>query len=116
MPGYAYEDPRFQPSMRLISAITNAENASITTTFDHDYEDGIIVRFYIPIYYGMRQLDNKTGTITVTGNTTFTVDIDTRTFDTFIVPVHKWWHSKAAMVVPIGEINSKISAAVRNVT
>jgi len=115
MPGYAHEDPQFQPSMRLINAITSAKVPTITTTFAHNYSDGIIVRFYIPSYYGMRELDKKTGTITVTANDTFTVEIDTRKFGAFVVPANEWWHNQTAMVVPIGEVTSQINEAIRDV-
>ena len=112
----AVEDPQFQPAMRLLSSVTRANPAVVTTTFDHDYLDGTIVRFHIPKYYGMRELDRLQGTITVTGDTTFTVDINTKGFQVFAAPAAKWWHSKCALVIPIGEINSQGTAAVQDVT
>ena len=98
---YANQDPQFQPAMRIISAITQASNAEVTTTFDHDYSSGLIVRFYIPSWYGMPQIDKLKGMITVTGTDTFTVDIDTRKFDAFSVPATQWWHNKCAIVIPV---------------
>lgn len=114
---YADPNPQFRPAMRLISAITKANPASVTTTFAHDYQSGTIVRFYIPDAVGMTQLDKLTGTITVTGDTTFTVDINTTNFDTFSIPPFPAWHDNTcAMVVPIGQVNSQLTASVRDVT
>jgi hypothetical protein len=96
--------------MRLISAITNDNPASVTTTFDHDYTDGLIVRFNIPKAEGMTQLDKMTGTITVTGTDTFTVNIDTTSFDAFAIPgAPAWYQNTCATVVPV-------TGTVRDVT
>jgi len=80
-------NPVFQRAMRIISTITNANPAVVTTTFDHQYLTGLIVRLNIPRGYGMTQANRLYGPIVVTGATTFTVDIDTTNFDTFIVPI-----------------------------
>jgi len=40
--------PIFTPAMRIIDSITQAQQAVITTTFDHDYIDGIIIRLVVP--------------------------------------------------------------------
>lgn len=80
-------NPVFQRAMRIVSTITNANPAVVTTTFDHQYLTGLIVRLNIPKGYGMTQANRLYGPIVVTGATTFTVDIDTTHFDTFIVPI-----------------------------
>ncbi len=114
---YANPDPQIQPAMRIISSVTKAVNAEITTTFDHDYITGTIVRFYIPKDVGMKQLDKKKGTVTVTGTDTFTVNIDTTKFDTFSIPVAPgWYQNTCALVVPIGEVSSQLTAATQDVT
>jgi len=113
---FAVESPQFQPAMRLLASVTKASHAVVTTTFDHDYVDGTIVRFHVPKQYGMDELDRLKGTITVTGLTTFTVDIDTNGFKAFAVPVELWYHDRCALVIPIGELNSQGTAAVRDVT
>lgn len=113
---YAVQNPTYQPAMRLISSITQAEHAQVTTTFDHNFETGIVVRFYIPEPDGMTQLDRKTGIVTVVDTTTFTVDIDTRKFDPFAIPGSPNPNEfTCAQVVPIGEINSILTSATRNV-
>jgi len=112
---YAVEDPTFQPAMRLISAITNANPAAVTTTFDHDYETGLIVRLVLPIAVGMGEAADKVGEITVTGTDTFTIDIDTRLFNAFSIPGSPApYVNVCALVVPVGEDTDTLSSATRN--
>lgn len=112
MAGVAVVSPMYRPAMRVVDSITNAENAVITTTFDHGYLSGTYVRLYIPVTYGMQQAQHATGPITVTGDTTFTMDLNTSTFDAFAVPSPQYQY---AQVVPIGELNSMLTAAFQNV-
>jgi len=80
----AIENPVFQRAMRVISSITNDYPAVVTTTFAHQYLDGLVVRLIIPKGYGMTQANQLYAPIIVTGDTTFTIDIDARYFDKFI--------------------------------
>lgn len=112
MPILAIESPTFQPSMRIVTAITRANPAAVTTSFAHDYITGMIVRLYIPNGFGMLQANLQQGTITVTGSTTFTIDIDTAQYDAFSVP---GGNVQYAQVAPIGEVNSLLRAATQNV-
>lgn len=115
---YANPSPTYQPAMRLISGITNAVQPTITTTFDHDYLVGLLVRFYIPSEYGMVQLNHLTGQVlSVPTDATFTINIDTSSFDTFIAVAapEPWYVNDTAHVVPTGEINSSLAQATRNV-
>jgi len=115
MPILASARPTYQPAMRIVTAITNAYPAQVTTSFDHNYIDGTIVRLHIPDGFGMLQANNLYGIIAVTSPTTFTVTIDTTQFDVFAAPVQFPQSQQSAKVVPIGEINSQLTAAVRNV-
>lgn len=113
---YAIPVPAFQPAMRLISAITNAYPATVTTTFPHLYISGIILRLDIPEACGMQQANKMIGTIIVTGASTFTINIDTTNFDTFSIPISPNPHvDTCAQCVPIGEDNSILRAAEQNV-
>ncbi len=117
----AYPYPTFQPSMRIIAAITNAFPASVTTTFAHQYVTGTIVRLDIPTGFGMVQANQLFGPIEVTSPTTFTIALDTTTFDVFSIPTYTLLPSmvvvsqQSATSVPIGEINNQLTAAVQNV-
>lgn len=108
----AEENPIFQPAVRLVSGVTKADPALVTTTFDHNYLVGTTVRFRIPDSYGMFQLNLLIGQIlTIPTPSTFTVSIDTRDFDTFSVPGSP---QQYAQVVPIGENTFQLYAAFHN--
>lgn len=112
---YANPTPIFQPAMRLISAITQARPAVVTTSFDSDYITGTVVRLDIPPACGMRQANQLTGAISVITPTTFAIDIDTTLFDPFVIPTFTPHVNSAAQVVPIGEVNETLKAATQNV-
>jgi len=78
-------DPDFVPKRRLIGAITNAMNAVVTTTADHGYSSDEYVRMVVPNTYGMT-FDYVLARITVTGATTFSIDVDTSLMDAFAAP------------------------------
>lgn len=114
--GFAYPFPIFQRAMRLVTNITNATTAAVTTSFDHQYETGDIVRLYVPKGWGMFQMNHKMGTIAVTSPTSFDIDIDSVNFDVFVVPPDPSpLIAGVACVVPVGEINSKLTSATQNV-
>jgi hypothetical protein len=104
--------PTFQPAMRIITNITNAYPAVVTTSFDNQYITGTIVRLYIPEGYSMVQANQLFGEIVVLTPTTFEINIDTRLFDPFIIPDPQLQY---AQCVPIGEVNELLSAATQNV-
>ena len=110
----AVANPVFQPAMRIISNITNGYPAQVTTTFAHQYITGTIVRLYVPAGYGMVEANQLKGPIVVTGDTTFTIDLDTTSFTAYSAPVLSD-DMQYAQVVPIGEVNGILTAATRNV-
>ena len=112
---YANPDPTFQPAMRLITGITKTYPIVITTSFDHDYITGTIVRIYVPTNYGMYQLDGHYGDITVLTSATFSMDINAKDYDSFLAPIPPPDYRKPALCVPIGNLQSAYTAAVRNV-
>lgn len=113
---YADPNPIYQPAMRLITAITNDFPALVTTSFAHQYLDGLIVRLDIPVADGMQQANGMTGTITVASTTTFTIDIDTRLFEPFSIPSSPPpYVNICAQVVPVGEVNEILYNSTRNI-
>ena len=113
---FAFQNPIFQPAMRLIAAITNANPAVVTTTFAHLYLTGLIVRLDLPPAVGMPQANGMTGTITVLSPTTFSIDIDTTLFTPFAIPAMPGpFDDVCAQVVPIAEVNNSLDQAVRNI-
>ena len=76
----------FEPKLRLITAITNAINAAVTTSVAHGYTSGEVVYIIVTLTYGMHFRYVETA-ITVTGATTFTCDdVDTQGMDAFVAP------------------------------
>jgi hypothetical protein len=113
---FALPFPVFQPAMRIISAITNSNPAQVTTTFAHQYINGVIIRLDIPIADGMQQANQLFGPVVVTSPTTFSIAIDTTTFAPFAIPVDPLPQiNTCAMAVPIGEINDSLLSATQNV-
>ena len=113
---YANPDPRYQPAMRLITNITNERKCVITTSFNHDYVTGLIVRLYVPRNYGMFQINHHTGVITVLSDDTFSMDLDTTNYDSFLAPVAPPHYRTTALCVPVGNIDDVYNVAVRNVS
>lgn len=118
---YAIASPVYQPAMRAILSITNANPALVTTTIDgvtpadHDYITGTIVRLDIPLGFGMFQADKLIAPITVVSPTTFTIDINTSSFDAFVIPTTYPLNYQQAQVKPVGELNSMLTASTINV-
>jgi len=111
----AYPYPVFQPAMRIISSITNAYPAVVTTTFNHQYITGTIIRLDIPLLFGMQQANQQYAPINVLSDTTFSIAIDTTTYDAFVPSTQYPFSQQYAQTVPIAEINSILTAAVQNV-
>ena len=111
----AFPYPVFQRAMRIISTISQAQQAQVTTTFAHQYKSGEIVRFVMPLGFGMQQINQMQAPITVTGSTTFTVPIDSTKFDAFSVASTFPDNQQYAQVVPIAEIASQLEGATQNV-
>ena len=119
---YAVPFPTFQRAMRNILSITQDENALVTTTFDginpgnHQYSTGLTARLYVPNGFGMVQVNQLEGVITVVNDTQFTITIDTTTFDAFVVPAYQpGAFGTPAQVVPVGEVNDLLTQATQNV-
>jgi hypothetical protein len=112
---YANPFPVYQPAMRLIAAISNSNPGVVTTTFNHQYVSGTIVRLDIPAANGMPSLNQQIFPITVTSDTTFTIPIDTTNLGPFSIPMASPHVNTAAQVVPVGEITSTLAAATVNV-
>lgn len=117
----AQQFPTYQPAMRVVTAITNGFPALVTTSFDHQYLTGTIVRLRVPPSFGMFQINEQEGEITVTSPTQFTITINTTNYDAFVVPTPPVGHLPAgvplqyAQVVAVGERNDMLTAAVQNV-
>lgn len=111
----ALQYPVFQPAMRIISAITTSNPAQVTTTFAHQYITGTTVRLDIPLRYGMQQINQQFGPITVTSSTTFTIPIDSTWYTPFSAPSQYPFSAQYAQCNAFAEDNSILTAAIQNV-
>lgn len=105
---YANPFPAFQPAMRVVTAITQANPAVVTTSFAHQYVNGIIVRLDFPAANGMPQIVGNTYVVTVVSSTTFSLNVNSSNFQAYV-------NNQCAMVIPVGELTSQFNAATQNV-
>jgi hypothetical protein len=97
-------DSYFYPRYRYICQITNAANAVVTTTVDHGYTIGQVVRMNVPEVFGMREMNGLQGTIIATPTpATFTLNIDSTAFAAFAFPLTAIAPFTPATVVPFGD-------------
>ncbi len=86
-------DPIFYPRSRFIADISQAAQGVVTTTVQHGYLVGQIIRFTVPAVAGtnapsMTQLDGLEATIVaVPSVSTFTINIDTSAFNAYAWPL-----------------------------
>ena len=72
--------------MRQVTAITQTNPVSITTSFAHNYFTGDIVRILVPLGQGMQQINTQYAPITVSGPTTFTMPFDGTAWQALNIP------------------------------
>ncbi len=98
----------FTPSRLSISAISKANPCVVTTSIDHNLTTGQIVRTIVPKRYGMVELNNLLLSITVIGDTTFSLqytqspifrNVDSRDFTAFTIPSNP---AIIAQIIPVG--------------
>ena len=95
-------DLDFQPEWSEISAITQAINAVVTFTANHDFVVGQTVMFVVEQEFGMREINGEIAKILSTTDDTITVNIDTRSFNSFSLPASP---SGVPQVLPVGSTN-----------
>jgi hypothetical protein len=106
-------NPYFYPPVRVISKISQATQAIVTLTVDHNFTVGQVIRFVLPtvtsVAFGMTELNQVQATIVAVGEAdvdgvtnTITVDIDTSGFTAFAWPLTANPAFTAPQVVPVG--------------
>jgi hypothetical protein len=107
-------NPYFYPRVRTITKISQAAQAIVTLSVDHQFTVGQSVRFIIPavnaVEFGMTQLNGVEATIVAIDQAdadgvtnTITIDVDTTGFTAFAFPVTAAGAFTPAQVVPVGE-------------
>ena len=97
--------PDFEPDRKVITAITNA-NPAVVTSAAHGYTSGDIVRINIPRAYGML-LGSDQFEITVVNANSFSIPLDSSFIDPFVVPAVTSYI--AAEVLPISAETDNIA-------
>lgn len=98
-------EPQFyQPSRFVISQIILGINTIVTTSINHNYVIGQLVRLIIPPNAGCRNLNESQGyVLSIPSPTQVLLSINSTDTDPFIVPSAS---STQAQTLAIGEINS----------
>lgn len=98
------------PLRQEISNITNANPGVVTTVDDHGYLNGLYVRIVLPANFGMQQVNSNIYLITVLSPTTFSIDVDTTTYDAFTLGSS----NQVPQVIPVGEVALTLANVERN--
>lgn len=85
---FKVSDADYVPKRREISAVTNAEEPTITTTENHGYEAGQLIRIHIDKRYGMEINGETAFILTTPSDTTFTVNFDTSGLSPYVAPTY----------------------------
>ena len=106
----------YNPSKYLITGITGANPAVITTSVAHDYEVGDRIRVYCPAAFGMVEIDGLEANITAVTASTITTDINSAAFTAFAFPTSAVAAAGVSQphIVPIGETATKLTSAMDN--
>lgn len=92
----------YMPSRYEISAIANGQTTTITTSTDHNYVIGQLVRIHIPPTFGIRELNEQKGyVILIPAANQVTVDIDSSFFNSFVSSIA----TTKPQICAIGDIN-----------
>ena len=103
-------DPAFYPRRRFIVNISQAASAVVTTSVQHGYTVGQVVRMNVPAAFGMIEMNNIQATVTAITASTFTLDVDSSAFTAFSFALPADVPFSFATVTPSGE-NTGVSLA-----
>lgn len=100
----------FYPRRRVITNITQATNAQVSTAIPHGLTPGQEVRFNIPLVSGMTQLNSTAQSnfiaaiiVSIVDDYNFTINVDSTNFTAFTYPTIAQQPSSFPEVTPIGE-------------
>ena len=102
-----YNSGTYEPANEYITNITQANPCVVTTSVSHSFVIGNQVQFTIPPQWGMLQLDGLKGyIIAIPVANQITVEIDTSTFNAFVIPTPPpSVVYQSAQVAPVGDQN-----------
>ena len=95
----------YQPSVFDISAISLGSSTTVTTTVDHNYVVGQIVRLLIPMIYGSFQLNEQEGIVTsIPTSDQVVININSTNSNAFVA--NPTSGTTQPQIVAIGDTNS----------
>jgi hypothetical protein len=96
------------PSTSIVTAITQAKKAVVTTSVAHDYVVGQLLHLSVPSSFGMTEADQRTVKVVAVTAYSLTLDLDTTSFTAFSFPASASVPSSRlfATVAPAGQKNS----------
>lgn len=103
------------PGFLNVTNITQAAQAVVTivNSNENTYIPGQVIYFSIPQTYGMTQINGLTGQILEIAGTNFTVDINTLSFNPFVIPAT--FQEKPATISPAGSRNLEFTNSTTKV-
>jgi len=126
---YNANNALFYPRRRVITNITRAVNANVSTSIAHGLTPGQTVRFEIPSVSGMIQLNPQNNNfyfpqsastnatvVTVVDDYNFTINIDTTAYTAFTFPTIAQQPSDTPYVIPFGEDTAFAIASLQSQT
>ena len=100
----------FLPSSQVISNITRANPAVVTTVANHGYFNGIYVRVNLPLANGMQEINGGFFLATILSSNSFSINVDTSNFNSFIPGTSP----QVPQVIPVGETANTLKNAEIN--
>lgn len=85
-PGYSQVQVQDALIVQTIQSITQANPCVVTTVNNHNYQPGMMVRFLIPLSFGMPQLNIITSQIISITSNSFSLALDSTNFYPFGYP------------------------------
>lgn len=97
----------FVPTAQIVTNVTNATNAVVTTASDHNFNVGDALRLIVPSAYGMIVTYLQVAALAVTP-TTITTNLDTSQLKPFVTPTFPPAFT-SAQVTPITGVEMNIA-------
>jgi len=86
-PGYAQQTVIENLVWKVIDSISNSFPMTVNTILDHNYVDGMMVRFNIPSMFGMQELNIVEAQVLTASSNVLTIDLDSTNFSVFSYPI-----------------------------
>lgn len=100
----------WSPVRNAVTNISLSRPCIVTTQTAHGFFNGLFVSFFFPSNFGMQQLIGNSYQITVIDSTSFSIDVDSSSFD----PFDDSDTTQTAQVIPGGEVATTLANLEHN--